>query len=274
MVSSVKNRTGRQADDKDAEGNGKVPVAMGTSVSALCHLPLHLHARAIAFLDWLEQMADGEPTHCPHCDSRDRRVRCPVGPRCRRKLYECKHCGGTYNALTGSPLAGLHHPHLWRTFMVLRLAGQSYNAICTQMPLSLHGASTWDQQFLRAMASKAPQLHRWWAAHQLRRDTRMPVPIAQQAGQFLAWVRTMSRKPGRLEGTPFYRLAFRPLWAPYVDLLLQGSSDRDMGRALAISSSCARHWRRRFTEALEQHYPDLYSWLVWQRARRRYQVGQ
>ena len=32
------------------------------------------------------------------------------------RRYQCKGCGRTFNALTGTPLSGLHHKERWLSF--------------------------------------------------------------------------------------------------------------------------------------------------------------
>jgi len=110
--------------------------------------------------------------------------------------------------------------------------------------------------------------------HQTRQDATMPAPLQRQARQFIGWIGILAKTPGRLEGTPFHRLAFKPKWVRFTKRLLRGDSDRDMATALAISTACADSWRRRFTAALAQRHPDLCSWWVWQLTRRYYQVSQ
>lgn len=54
-----------------------------------------------------------EERHCPHCQ-RPGAVRRGLSRGLRR--YQCKGCGRTFNAVTGTPLAGLHKKERWLAF--------------------------------------------------------------------------------------------------------------------------------------------------------------
>lgn len=250
---------------------------------ALQLLPASLRPSASAFLHMLETLPESEPAACPHCGGRQRTVRCAKGPRCRRTLYECSRCGSTYNVLTGTALARLLHPRQWRPYMELRFAGWSLHPIADALGISLHATSTWDRRFLDAMRRDYPALHAWWQAHQDREEVSQPEPLQDQSERFIAWVAAMAdgdpatRAPAtsaRLEGTPFYRLAFKPLWPSYARLLIDGASDADVSRELGISAACSYKWRRRFLQAMADRAPDLLPWVQWQRARRYCEVSE
>jgi transposase-like protein len=243
-------------------------------IDPLRHLPVQLHGQALAFLAWLGAISDSEPDGCPYCGSTKRKLRFRKGPKAPRNLYGCLNCLGAYNVLTGTPLAGMRNPYLWCAFMTLRLAGWSIWPISLHLHISTRGACGWDRQFLLLMEEHAPELQRWWQAHQDRIDIGMPEPLQRQADQFVAWVERMSRTPGRLEGTPFQYMAFRADWARYARLLLQGVSDTDAASELGTSHATAGKWRRRFEQALEKRHPELTGWVRWQRARRYNEVSE
>jgi transposase-like protein len=243
-------------------------------IDPLCHLPVELHGQATAFLEWLDTMSDGEPDGCPYCGSTKRKLRHRKGPKSPRNLYGCLNCWNDYNVLTCTPLAGMRNPHLWRAFMTLRLAGWSLWPISRHLETSVKGATGWDRQFLILMEEQAPELHRWWQAHQDRIDIGMPGPLQRQADQFVAWVESMSQVPGRLEGTPFQYMAFRSHWVRYARLLLRGESDMDTARELGMTYTTTGKWRRRFEQALEARHAELLGWVRWQRARRYNEVSE
>ena len=243
-------------------------------INPLRHLPVELHEQAQTFLEWLDAISDSDPDGCPYCGSTKRKVRHRKGPRCSRTLYGCLNCLNNYNVLTCTPLAGMHNPHLWCAHMTLRLAGWSIWPISRHLQISTQGVSGWDRQFLILMEQQAPKLHSWWQTHQNRIDIGMPEPLQQQADEFVAWVDGMSRTPGRLEGTPFRRMAFRPHWARYASLLLQGASGMDTARELRITYATGNKWRRRFERALKELHPELLGWVRWQRARRYNEVSE
>ena len=56
----------------------------------------------------------GTPTACPHC--RHQEIR-PWGQDAGLPRFRCRGCKRTFNALTGTPLAGLHHKDRWLFFL-------------------------------------------------------------------------------------------------------------------------------------------------------------
>ncbi len=64
---------------------------------------------------WLAatEAAVGEDRRCPHCGTPGAVSRGKArGPR----RYQCKGCGRTFNAATGTPLSGLHRKERWLAF--------------------------------------------------------------------------------------------------------------------------------------------------------------
>ena len=59
------------------------------------------------------ELAVDEARRCPHC-AREGAVSRGKARGLRR--YQCKGCGRTFNALTGTPLSGLHHKERWLSF--------------------------------------------------------------------------------------------------------------------------------------------------------------
>jgi len=59
---------------------------------------------------------------CPHC-GRDS-VR-PWGKACGKPRYRCTSCRKTFNPLTGTPLAGLHHQDRWPDQARALIAGET-----------------------------------------------------------------------------------------------------------------------------------------------------
>ena len=54
-----------------------------------------------------------EARRCPHCASEGAVSR---GMARGLRRYQCKGCGRTFNALSGTPLSGLHHKERWLSF--------------------------------------------------------------------------------------------------------------------------------------------------------------
>ena len=78
-----------------------------------------------------------EARRCPHC-AREWAVSRGMARGLRR--YQCKGCGRTFNALSGTPLSGLHHKERWLSFGA---CGRTFNAL-SGTPLSgLHHKERW-----------------------------------------------------------------------------------------------------------------------------------
>ena len=59
------------------------------------------------------ELGVGDDRRCPHCGTTGA---VSNGKARGLKRYLCKGCGKTFNALTGTPLSGLHHKERWLTF--------------------------------------------------------------------------------------------------------------------------------------------------------------
>ena len=66
-----------------------------------------------------------EARRCPHC-AREGAVSRGMARGLRR--YQCKGCGRTFNALTGTPLSGLHHKERWLSFGASLAKGETVKA--------------------------------------------------------------------------------------------------------------------------------------------------
>ena len=66
-----------------------------------------------------------EARRCPHC-AREGAVSRGMARGLRR--YQCKGCGRTFNALSGTPLSGLHHKERWLSFGASLAKGETVKA--------------------------------------------------------------------------------------------------------------------------------------------------
>ena len=64
----------------------------------------------------------GTPTACPHCHHPEIR---PWGHAVGLPRFRCRGCKRTFNALMGTPLAGLHHKDRWMFFLEKFNEGES-----------------------------------------------------------------------------------------------------------------------------------------------------
>ena len=90
------------------------------------------------------ELAVDEARRCPHC-AREGAVSRGKARGLRR--YQCKGCGRTFNALTGTPLSGLHHKERWLSFGASLAEGETVKASAERQgeeawPLARAGAGS------------------------------------------------------------------------------------------------------------------------------------
>lgn len=97
----------------------------------------------------------GEDRRCPRCDApgaisngRSRGLR----------RYRCKACKCTFNAVTGTPLSGLHHKELWLTFGRSLAAGETVKVAAERCGISPGTAFHWRHRFLDAIKNEPEKL--------------------------------------------------------------------------------------------------------------------
>ena len=61
------------------------------------------------------------------------------------RRYQCKGCGRTFNALSGTPLSGLHHKERWLSFGASLAKGETVKASCD---VAVSTAFRWRHRFL------------------------------------------------------------------------------------------------------------------------------
>ena len=93
------------------------------------------------------ELAVDEARRCPHC-AREGAVSRGKARGLRR--YQCKGCGRTFNALTGTPLAGLHHKERWLSFGASLAEGETVKASAERCDVAVSTAFRWRHRFLAA----------------------------------------------------------------------------------------------------------------------------
>ena len=90
---------------------------------------------------------------CPHCggDCVHRWGRDSGKPR-----YRCAGCRKTFNPLTGTPLAGLHHPERWKDQAQALISGESLAQAATRCDVHPTTAFRWRHRFLAALNLDKP----------------------------------------------------------------------------------------------------------------------
>ena len=88
-----------------------------------------------------------EARRCPHC-AREGAVSRGMARGLRR--YQCKGCGRTFNALSGTPLSGLHHKERWLSFGASLAKGETVKASAARCDVAVSTAFRWRHRFLAA----------------------------------------------------------------------------------------------------------------------------
>src|SRR5271165_3317607 len=90
---------------------------------------------------------------CPHCgaDGVQRWGNASGKPR-----YRCKTCRKTFNPVTGTPLAGLHHPERWADQAAALISGESLACAAARCDVDPTTAFRWRHRFLAALTLDRP----------------------------------------------------------------------------------------------------------------------
>lgn len=88
--------------------------------------------------------------NCPHCAAGS-----PVrfGHANGLQRYQCHACRRTFNALTGTPLAGLRHREAWRVYAQALIDGESVRRSAAKAGVHRNTAFRWRHRFLAAPAA-------------------------------------------------------------------------------------------------------------------------
>ena len=74
------------------------------------------------------------------------------------RRYQCKGCGRTFNALSGTPLSGLHHKERWLSFGASLAEGETVKASAARCDVAVSTAFRWRHRFLAAARSDSEVL--------------------------------------------------------------------------------------------------------------------
>jgi len=91
---------------------------------------------------------------CPHCSSAEVRR---WGRASGKPRYRCLTCGKTFNPLTGTPLAGLHHQERWADQAQALIAGDTVSKAAERCRIAYTTAFRWRHRFLAALNLDKPQ---------------------------------------------------------------------------------------------------------------------
>ena len=90
---------------------------------------------------------------CPHCGRDDVR---PWGKAGGKPRYRCTSCRKTFNPLTGTPLAGLHHRDRWPDQAQALIAGETVAKAAERCKVAYTTAFRWRHRFLSALNLDKP----------------------------------------------------------------------------------------------------------------------
>ncbi len=119
---------------------------------------------------------------CPHCaDSRIHRWGKPSGSQ----RYRCRNCGRTFNALTGTAVAGLRRPELWVDYRAAIAEQLSIRKAAKRYGIDPSTALRWR----RRLADPPPREAA--AGGTTPTSTVRPQPGSQAPVDFVDWVHAM-----------------------------------------------------------------------------------
>jgi transposase-like protein len=89
-----------------------------------------------------------EERRCPRCGTPGAVSR---GKARGVRRYQCKGCGRTFGALTGTPLSGLHYKERWLSFGEALSGGETVKASAERCGVAVSTAFRWRHRFLEAV---------------------------------------------------------------------------------------------------------------------------
>lgn len=125
--------------------------------NTLSSLPVNTKQDLIAWLNDSLQMDTASVINssqselcCPHCHS-EMVIRWGRDSDIQR--YRCKACGKTFNSLTGSPLAHLHHREKWSDYLRCMQESLTLRESAKRTGINLTTAFKWRHRFLASAAA-------------------------------------------------------------------------------------------------------------------------
>jgi transposase-like protein len=101
------------------------------------------------------ELGIGEDRCCPRCGATGAVAN---GKARGLQRYQCKACGRTFGALTGTRLSGLHRKEEWLTFGACLAEGDSIKASAERCGIAVSTAFRWRHRFLEAVETGAGKL--------------------------------------------------------------------------------------------------------------------
>ena len=132
---------------------GTAPLA--SKAVLLTDGPLLSEAAAVPGSGRMSQLGQGRLASfgCPHCSGDDVQK---WGNANGKPRYRCLTCRKTFNALTGTPLAGLHFPDRWADQAQALIAGETIAKAAERCGVDYTTAFRWRHRFLEALNQDKP----------------------------------------------------------------------------------------------------------------------
>ena len=105
-------------------------------------------------IEILEAASSAGP-RCPHCDHEHVQ---PWGQSNKLQRWRCRSCRITFNALTGTPLAGLRKRELWLEHGRGLVEGASLRNVAARCGVALSTSFRWRHRHLKAPKSVQPSV--------------------------------------------------------------------------------------------------------------------
>jgi transposase-like protein len=90
---------------------------------------------------------------CPRCQSK---ALYRHGSKSGLQRFRCRHCGRTFNSLTGTPLARLRHKSKWLAFSQCMLASRTVRKAASIVEVDKNTSHRWRHRFLTATRTDRP----------------------------------------------------------------------------------------------------------------------
>jgi transposase-like protein len=141
---------------------------------------------AVAEVTAIIEDRGGAERRCPHCGT-DGAVGRGRANGLRR--YRCRSCGRSFNALTGTPLAGLRGKDRWLDFAAALRTGETLQTSAERCGVAISTAFRWRHRFLTAATIRTQRLggiveaDETYRLHSRKGERRLDRPARQRGGR-------------------------------------------------------------------------------------------
>ncbi|MCO6545159.1 MAG: IS1 family transposase [Gilliamella sp.] len=229
-------------------------------------VPNELHDEFKAFHHDLEKLTSQHVQSCPFC----KKTEFYIIRSKPNKTYCCKGCHKYFTVSTNTPFNRLM-PYNWFEFIFInRINKMGYKEIADRLETSLEKVTRRDRAIINYLQNHYPSLHSWYI-HQ--KQTKLMPSLEEQYSTIKAKVTALlneqnptckhcgsnettkigSRTCYRckrcrhsfnlLSNTSLNRIPKPELWLQFIDLLVSGANNSQIGKALNLHNDTVRKWR-------------------------------